>query len=114
VAISRAHEHNVWVRRIERDLAGERVLEVANGCERPATVMADLQPTPGRGIDDIGIERMKARPTLGVGSQLCLVDHPPVVTAVLGDVGGTHVAVEHHQIGIRWGNRGAEHTASAG
>ena len=114
LAAARADEHEAGIGGVDRDLAGEGILEIADGREGPAPVATDLQPAAGGGVDHVAVGRMEAGPTLGVGAQLGLVDHPPVVAAIFGDVGGTHVAVEHHEVRVGRRDRRREHAPSAG
>ena len=73
-----------------------------------------FEPPARGGVDDVRIGRMKSRAAGRVAAKLRVVDHAPVAAAIFGDVGGAHVAVEHHQVRVGRGNRRREHAAAAG
>ena len=98
--IPRAHEHDLRVRRVDGNLTEERLSEIPDGLKRLAAIAADPKPPAGRGIDDVRISWVERRSTAGVTAQLGLVDHPPVVSPIFGQVCGAHVTVDHHQVRI--------------
>ena len=52
---------------------------------------------------------MKRRATANIAAELRVVEHAPVVPAVLRKVCPTHIAVEQHQIAIQWRDGRCEH-----
>src|ERR1019366_2439450 len=80
-AFARPGQNDFWIQWIDGNLSGQRIREIADGCERPAPVMADLEPPPRGGINDVRICRVKSRAASRVATKLRVVDHAPVATA---------------------------------
>ena len=111
-AVARTRKHQPRVGRIDGDFPLERLLEVAEGGKGAATVASEPKLALGGGVEDVRIGGMKGRPALGVAAKLGLVDHAPVVAAVLREVGPAHVAIDHHQVRVCRRNRRREHPAA--
>jgi hypothetical protein len=64
--------------------------------------------------EGVPIDGMEGWTAAGIAAQLRLVDHAPVPPAILGNVGGAYVVIQHHLVGIHGRNHGSEHAAAAG
>src|SRR5262249_36962354 len=111
--IAGAHQHDLRILGANRYLAIERFLEITYWGKSSSTVAADTKLSSGGSVYDGGVGRMESRPAAGIASQLGMMNHPPIMTAIFGQIGCAHVAVDHHQVGIGGGDSRREHPSTS-